>query len=161
MRLKKDQSGQGFFGKEQSLINRLAHGSDGHVGHTHFWEHALSRRQFIRTAAGTTGLVLSSGLWRPTLAHASSSGCVEPKPIPGEFPPGSGLHAFLPSDVLGQITEPSTITDFNGFIGQAHVQGTGKDNTDPPLLFDADVWFMQGVFIGVDGRHHQGTFGFV
>jgi hypothetical protein len=161
MRLKTIQAWQEFFGTGKSSVHGPAHSSDGHASHSHVWDHALSRRQFILTAAGTTGLVFGAGLWRSTLAHASASGCIEPKPIPGEFPPGSGFHVFLPSDMLGQITEPSTITDFNGFIGQAHVQGTGKDKTESPLLFDADVRFMQGVFIGVDGRHHQGTFGFV
>jgi hypothetical protein len=60
------------------------------------------------------------------------------------------------------VNEPSSIADFNGFVGQAHVQGTGRDTTtDAPLLFDADVRFMQGVFIGVDALSRVGTFGFV
>jgi hypothetical protein len=166
MRIKKDQSGQGFFGKAQSLINRLTHGSYGHVGHAHFWAHALSRRQFIRTAAGVTGVVLGSTLWRPTLAQHTPPNSAEPKPIPGGIQPGGPgtpvFHAFLASDTRGVVNEPSTITDFNGFVGLAHVQGAGTDTaTDSQFLFDADVRFMQGVFIGQDGRHHHGTFGFV
>jgi hypothetical protein len=61
--------------------------------------------------------------------------------------------------------DPSSITDFNGFIGVADVQGTGTghnpDGTTETLLFDTDMRFMSGVYIGRDGRVHQGTFGFV
>jgi hypothetical protein len=57
--------------------------------------------------------------------------------------------------------EPSTITDFNGFVGVAHVQGTGTDGQGHTLLWDADLRFMQGDYRGVDGRLHSGTFGFV
>jgi len=38
-----------------------SHTGHRHVGHTHFWERAmLSRRQFVATAAGTTGAVLAA-----------------------------------------------------------------------------------------------------
>jgi hypothetical protein len=57
--------------------------------------------------------------------------------------------------------DPSSIDDFNGFIGVAHVQGTGTDNNGNPLLWDTDVRFMQGVYQGVDGNLHRGTFTFV
>jgi hypothetical protein len=146
-------SWQRFFKKGKSSILEPSQAGRRHVGHTHFWERALSRRQFIQTAAGVTGVVLGSRLWRPTLIQAGSSDSAEPKPVP---------KIFLPSDELGMVNEPSSIADFNGFVGQAHVQGTGRDTTtDAPLLFDADVRFMQGVFIGVDALSRVGTFGFV
>jgi hypothetical protein len=72
------------------------------------------------------------------------------------------FHVFLP----GHGNEPSTITDFNGFIGIAEIQGTGT-GTDThtgataSLLFDTDTRFMQGVYVGVDGKKHRSTFGFV
>jgi hypothetical protein len=60
--------------------------------------------------------------------------------------------------VLGPGTkEPSTMTDFNGFIGAVEIQGTGTGG----LLFDVDMRFMEGAYVGVDSRVHQGTFGFV
>src|SRR6266576_4719737 len=96
--------------------------SHGHryVGHAHFWERAMmSRRQFIRTSVGATGAVRRSPLWIPAVAHASGGTQVPPIPIPGGVAPG--LHVFLP----GHGAEPSTIFDFNGFIGIAAVQGTG------------------------------------
>jgi hypothetical protein len=57
--------------------------------------------------------------------------------------------------------EPSTITDFNGLVGVAHVQGTGTDGHGHTLLWDADLRFMQGDYRGVDGRLHRGTFAFL
>jgi hypothetical protein len=143
--------------------------SKGHpyVGHTHFWERAmLSRRQFIGTSVGAAGAVLSSGLWLPAVAHADVQHNVAPRPIPGgiQFPfAGTEVfHVFPP--VHG--AEPSTIFDFNGFVGVAHITGTGTGTdtatgTTTPLLFDVDNRFMQGVYVGVDGKKHRGTFGFI
>jgi hypothetical protein len=125
----------------------------------------LSRRQFLTTAAGATGVVLGSGLWMPGLALAHEQGAA-PRPIPGglqPFGPGTEVfHIFLP----GEGNEPSTITDFHGFIGVAAVDGTGTgtDTTTgatTPLLFDVDTRFMKGVYIGMDGEKHRGTFGFI
>src|SRR5579859_4051827 len=121
----------------------------GHHGHAHFWERAaLSRRRFIGTAAGATGLALGAGLWAPGAAYAAS-GSAAPRPIPGgiqPFGPGTEVfHVFIP----GHKGEPSTITDFNGFVGVATVRGmgTGTDtNTGATtrLIFDVDNRFMTG-----------------
>ena len=156
-------------GKEKQLIipqsglpmDGLSQHGHHAVGHAHFWERAmLSRRQFIRTSVGATGAVLSSALWMPAVAHASGGGQVPPKPIPGGVAPG--IHVFLPA----HGAEPSTIFDFNGFIGIAEIHGTGtgtdtSTGATTPLLFDTDTRFMKGVYVGVDGKKHRGTFGFV
>lgn len=140
-----------------SLMSGQSPGGQSYVGHTHFWQRAMmTRRQFIGTSAAATGAILSSGLWTPGLALASGAA---PKPIPGGLLP---FHIFLP----GHGSEPSTITDFHGFIGLAHVQGKGTGtNTDTgqqsTLTFDVDVRFMQGVYIGTDGEKHLGTFSFI
>ena len=146
-----------------------------HVGHAHFWERALSRGQFIGTAAGATGVALSAGLGLPTRAraaraagyvagHVDGSGVLA-RPIPGGVPflaPQSPeiFHVFL----VGPANELSTITDFSGFLGAAHVQGpatrTLADGTTTTLYADYDMRFMQGRYIGVDGRLHRGTFSF-
>lgn len=146
-----------------SLNGQSQHNHQYH-GHTHFWERAtMSRRQFIKTSVGVTGVVLGSGLLLPSLALASGA---DPKPIPigiQPFGPGTQLfHVILPAPGI----EPSTITDFHGSIGLAHVQGTGiGTNTDTGhqrhLLFDVDARFMQGVYIGMDGHQHTGTFGLI
>jgi hypothetical protein len=54
--------------------------------------------------------------------------------------------------------EPNQITDFNGFYGGARVQGTGTGSDGNTYLWDADLRFMQGVYQGVDGQLHRGTF---
>lgn len=149
--------------RDSPLVGQ-SHGSHHFVGHTHFWERALiSRRQFMAAAAGVTGVVLGSGLWMPgqTLALGNA-----PRPIPGgiqPFGPGTEVfHVFLPE----HGAESSTITDFHGSIGLAHLQGTGTGtNTGTghrdPLLFDVDIRFMQGVYIGMDGEQHSGTFALI
>jgi hypothetical protein len=100
-----------------------------------------------------------------------------PLPIPGLLfnPPapanpfgGPAIHFDLPGPADKTTPsiptvggEPSTITDFNGFIGGANVQGYGTDNHGTTLFWDVDLRFMSGVFQGDDGRIHQGTFAFV
>jgi hypothetical protein len=78
---------------------------------------------------------------------------------------GPDVHFHLPgpadSTIPGVGGDPSSITDFNGFIGGAHVQGTGTDGHGTSLLWDADLRFMQGVYRGVDGQVHTGTFAFL
>jgi hypothetical protein len=56
--------------------------------------------------------------------------------------------------------DPSTITDFDGVVGISEIQGVGR-GPNANRAFDADVRFMTGHYIGVDGRRHRGTFGFV
>ena len=45
------------------------------------------------------------------------------------------------------------------------MQGTGTatnpDGTTETLLFDTDMRFMSGVYVGQDGAVHKGAFGFV
>ena len=112
-----------------SLSQMESHQGRPRGGHAHFWNRAMSRAQFIQTAAGATGLALSSGLWMPGL-------------------------------------ELATITDFDGTIGVTDVQGTGKGTNTRTgqtmdLLFDSDMRFMKGTYIGVDGQRRTGTFGFI
>jgi hypothetical protein len=68
-------------------------------------------------------------------------------------------------DAFHAGVDPSSITDFKGFVGVADVQGTGTgrnpDGSVETLLFDTDMRFMQGTYVGLDGRVHQATFGFV
>ena len=123
----------------------------------------MTRRQLMRTAAGGTAAVIGAPLWLPTLAHAAPPPGSAPKPIPGGqqfFGPGTEVfHVFLGPDV-----ENATITDFNGAIAAAHILGTATQiqggTSTPGLLVDGDVRFLQGIYIGVDGQHRQGTFGF-
>jgi hypothetical protein len=95
---------------------------------------------------------------------------VAPVPIPGGFLVpnpfgGPDGHFNLPgpadSTVHGVGGEPSSITDFKGFVGVAMVDGTGTDGSGNPLLWEVDLRFMRGVYRGVDGEIHRGAFAFV
>ena len=125
---------------------------------------AVSRRRFLGTAGATgVGLGLGSGLLTSAAAVAGSGGtAVLPRPIPSGFvtPVGVFIHHHLPARGI----EASQITDFRGTIGLAQVTGTGTgtlNGTSSTLSFEIDNRFMQGTYVGVDGRRHQGTFGFI
>jgi hypothetical protein len=147
----------------------FSHGHNhGHSGHAHLWQRAMSRRQFTRTAAGAAafGAALGSGLSWPGLVSAHKA--QEPKPIPGGTPTlGGAFHVFGPGVLDPPDAEPSTITDFNGFIGLAFINGTvtrtntvtGEVRTLP--FVNSDMRFMKGVFEGTDGRIHHGAFAYV
>jgi hypothetical protein len=101
---------------------------------------------------------------RPAVAHRND----EPVPIPGGFTRGGNLfHVFGPG--LNSKVDPnelSTITDFNGFIGAAFLDGevtrtlaTGETDTLPFL--NSDMRFMKGIFRGTDRQVHHGAFAFV
>lgn len=148
-------------------------GGPKRIGHAHFWERAVSRRQFIRGTAATAGLALGAGLVQPAGAFSSLHpfiGNADPKPIPGGtdlfalLGLGSGplFHFFFPA--FGQ--EVSTITDFVGHVGAAEIRGTGTlTNTTSldtsTLTFDADMRYMDGLYVAEDGRPRHGTFGFI
>ena len=134
----------------------------GHPGHQHFWERAFSRRKFIQTTTAAAGILLGS-----TYASAQEEVTgATPKPIPGGFEiDGEVFHVFAPGVFDPIDTDRSPIYDFNGHIGYAIVDGTGigqSDGGDPtPLFFEADLRFMQGVYVSTDGRHRHATFCFI
>ncbi len=137
----------------------------GYVGHAHFWERALSRRAFLGAAAGASALAATASVAWPAVAFAESEHNAAPRPIPGgtdlQFLLGNGhgppFHFFFP--VIGQ--EVSTITDFKGSLAAAEIQGSGVDNKGTTLTYDADMRFMSGEYVALDGRRHEGTFAFV
>lgn len=138
----------------------------------------LSRRNLIR---GTVGTVLGAGLLRPSWLradededdddHEESAACVGPNPIPGGVkglaPFGIFIHhnPLNAANPLANLHDPSQITDFDGFVGLTHIQGTGTgtdtEGHTTPLKYQADMGFSQGKFVGTDGRVHRGTFAFV
>jgi hypothetical protein len=69
-------------------------------------------------------------------------------------------HVFLA--VPGR--EPSTIFDFRGAVAIMDLIGDGVrtvDGVEAPAAFRADLRFMQGEYVGLDGRRHRNSFGFV
>lgn len=127
---------------------------------------AISRRQFMRRSAlavaGFAGFELLQGA-APAFAEPRPGSA--PRPIPGGFafpnfdivPSGADLHVIPPVPGL----EMSTITDFNGQIAAAEIQGSATDGNGNTFGFDADMRFMAGEYIGSDGRAYHGTFGFI
>ena len=94
---------------------------------------------------------------------------VDPLPIPGGLlvpntlfgGPDVHFHQPGPADSANPNRvggDPSTIYNFNGFVGVVRVDGTGTDNNGNTLLWEADLRFMKGAYQGVDGRVHQGAF---
>jgi hypothetical protein len=75
---------------------------------------------------------------------------------------GLAFH-FTPFEPAGN--DPSSIGDFNGLVGVADVQGTGTatypDRGPETLLFDTDMRFMSGSYVGYDGAVHSGAFALV
>jgi hypothetical protein len=145
-------------------------GQHHRAGLTHFTEHLMSRRQFARTATGTA-LAGAAGLGLLKTPSLLASASADPLPIPGGSPAlGGGFHVFgpTPDGSFDPIdAEPSTITDFNGFVGLAYINGTvtrtntiTKQSQVLPML-NSDMRFMKGVYRGVDNRLHQGAFALV
>jgi hypothetical protein len=125
------------------------------------WAH-FSRRRLLQHGAIAAGSVAGFGLLRPAIAHAASAG--PPRPIPGGFdenfnPVASDatFHLFPP----GIGFEMSTITDFNGVVGGSETRGTATGSDGSTWDFDADMRFMRGTYVGLDGGRRVGAFGFV
>jgi len=134
-----------------------------------------SRRAFLGTVA-RAGTVVGASILYPQMAHCHRDGehpqCNLLNPIPGGVAPFKPFAIFIhhnplnPAVALSDISDPSQITDFDGFVGLTHIRGggTGLDTTTgatTPLAYQADMGFSQGKFIGTDGRRHHGTFAFV
>src|SRR5277367_1789866 len=136
---------------------------------------SVSRRNLIRGAAGAA---LGAGLLRASSALAGQEdderGCRGPRlnPILGGGAPftpfGVKVHhnPLNPATPLGGISDPSQVTDFDGFVGLTHIQGGGTGTATTtgvttPLAYRADMGFARGKFIGTDGQPHWGTFAFV
>jgi hypothetical protein len=115
------------------------------------------------TAAGLAGAVVGSRLLAPTKAlGAPKRPNAAPKPTTNVVDlNGTDFHLTF----FGPGIDPSTIADFNGFVGVADVQGTGTatnpDGSTEQLLFDTDMRFMSGVYVGQDGAVRKGAFAFV
>jgi hypothetical protein len=130
------------------------------VGHSHFWERAMSRGALVKRVAGVGGAAAASALWMPGLARAGGgTTAAAPVPVPGN-PALGGLHIYLP----GENAEPSSITNLNGFVGIGAATGGGTatfaDGSTRRLFYEVDNRFMTGEYVGEDGRLHHGTFAF-
>ena len=128
----------------------------------HYARHRLSRRAFIGGAAAATGVTVGSGLLWPAAGSAAAHRNRAPKPTTAKFKV-NGITFHLTS--FGPGMDPSSITDFKGFVGVADVRGKGiakhPDGRVETLLFDTDMRFMKGIYVAQDGATYRATFGFV
>jgi hypothetical protein len=125
--------------------------------------------------AGVAGAAFAAAtVLKPWPAFAAPKSA-SPRPIPFGFPGSlfgdpNNTHFYhvlppLPPDG-GQYNDCSTITDFDGFIAAANVNGTGAGTPRPGnpagrYDFNVDMRVMKGRFIGTDGKQHEGVFGFI
>lgn len=111
--------------------------------------------------AGVAGAAIGAGVLPGNVLAAKRSDAT-PKPTSNTVTLNGVTFQLT---FFGPGIDPSSIGDFNGFVGVADVQGTGTatnpDGSTETLLFDTDMRFMSGVYVGVDGAVHKGTFGFV
>ena len=122
----------------------------------------MSRGQFLRRGAVVVGAVAGYGLLRARGAFAGSP--FDPSPIPGGFDENFNI---VPIDPFIHVLPPAigfemaTITDFDGVIAAAEIQGTAQGTDDTQYTFDTDMRFMKGRYRGMDGQLRTGSFGFV
>ena len=138
-------------------------GSAVQIPASHHDRHRLTRRAFLGATAGATGAVLGSGLLQPAAALAGKPRTdSSPNPTTNTITLNGVTFALT---FFGPGLDPCSIADFNGFVGVADVQGTGTatnpDGSTETLLYDTDMRFMTGAYVGKDGHVHKGTFGFV
>lgn len=148
-------------------MDRWSRGALNHDGSLRLAQPAppagFSRGELVRRGAFATAGVAAFGLFDAARAFGASG--ADPKPIPGGF----ALPDFheVPSDPFIHVLAPeighemSTITDFNGVVAASHVQGQARGSDGSTYSFDTDMRFMQGLYVGTDGRLRQGSFGFI
>jgi len=123
----------------------------------------LSRRQALRRGAMAVGGAAGLGLLDPSGVLGKTTAA--PRPIPGGLdlttlmyvPTGADIHCLLPC--IG--FEMATVTDFNGVVGGSETRGTAHGSDGTSYTFDCDMRFMEGLYVGLDGRPHLGSFGFI
>jgi hypothetical protein len=123
---------------------------------------SLSRRQFVGV---TAGLALGAGFSTARAQSGNPHTDARPRPIPGGATPfGVLVHhnpVPAPGAPLSTLTDPSEITDFNGFVGLNRIRGAGFGTGFPALAFQADMGFMVGDYVAMDGKHYHASFGFI
>ncbi len=103
----------------------------------------------------------------PMAAYAAPPGYADPVPIPGgtQIPNGPFIHTFVPGPVelgfQGLDVEPSTITDFHGFVAMGYLAGTALDTDNKTYDMLNDIRVYDGQYLAADGSRHRGTFAFI
>src|SRR5260370_31047187 len=88
----------------------------------------VSRRQFLRAAAGAAGVAIGAGYWMPTPALAG--GTVLPRPIRANRQVVVGVETFTIHHFAPESrAEPSKVGDFHGLAANCRnpAKGAGPD----------------------------------
>lgn len=120
-------------------------------------------RQAVSLIAGVGAVAALTIGSNPAMASGA-----DPKPIGGGVQAqnnGPMVH-YYPLLPAQQGMEFSSITDFNGILGAAHVEnmGTLVDKATGQTFrypFKTDIRFMQGYYVGSDGNSYAGTFALI
>jgi hypothetical protein len=123
----------------------------------------MSRGDVLRRGAVAAGAVAGAGLLQAAPAFGLTNPA--PRPIPGGFdenfkpvPRHPFIHVLPPSVGF----EMSTITDFHGTVAAADVRGLARGSDGSHYWFDADMRFMRGTYVALDGGvRKEGSFGFI
>lgn len=124
-----------------------------------------SRAQFLRRGAVAAGGTAAVGLLDPFAAFGRTAG--SPRPIPGGIAFAGDQVEFVPANPDIHVLPPTvgfeaaTITDFNGVLAAAEVQGVAHGSDGTSYDFDVDMRVMQGWYVDTDDKLKKGTFGFV
>ena len=125
-------------------------------------------------AAAVVGAIGAVGQVKPASATERRRAKPAPLPIPGGFeagPPVGFVHAFLPGPVGsstpffqlpggGLDVEPSTMTNFKGFMTFAVLSGQAEGSDGKTYNVEFDLRVMEGEYIAEDSSHQRGTFAF-
>lgn len=144
-----------------------------HHFHRHAHEHNLTRRQFLKAGFALAGAAAGAGLLQGT-SLAARRGTGIPPQVAGFSPAlkdtfGVEIPFFLPVEIdpftaaPGSVSPPTTIWDFNGFVGMVEADGVSNPahtSDDEPRRWACDIRFMKGVFVDREGNTQRGAFGF-
>lgn len=137
----------------------------------------ISRRSMLK-GVGAASLLLNSGSAWPNLlkgaavAGAQPSGA-DPRPIPTSFftyGNAAGFHIYPPGRAYplygSKYFEPSTIYDFDGQVATIDVMARAVETnleSGQTMAVDSRALYrtMDGHYVGMDGKEHEGVFTFI
>ena len=115
---------------------------------------SMSRAQFFQAGGDLGGR--GGGLRAPACAAVRSAATpADPSPIPGGFDENFNI---VPSDPFIHVLPPAigfemaTITDFDGVIAAAEIQGTARERRHAVHVRHRHA-LHAGPYVGMDGRH--------
>lgn len=124
---------------------------------------AAGRRQFASMIAGVSLIAALAIAANPAMASGN-----DPRPIGGgvQAQNNGPLVHYYPLLPVRQGVEFSSITDFQGTIGAAHVENMGTlidkaTGIQYRFPFKTDIRFMQGGYVGQDANTYGGTFALI